>query len=67
MPMPRLCGGTRSIGRPLRRISPWVAVSKPASIIRQVVLPEPEGPSIVKNSPRAIARSRPFTTSVSPS
>ena len=67
MPMPRLWGGTVSMRRPPRRISPCVAASKPASIIRQVVLPEPEGPSIVRNSPLAMARSRPFTTSVSPS
>jgi len=32
-----------------------------------VVLPEPEGPSKVRNSPRASARSRPSTTSVLPS
>jgi hypothetical protein len=30
-----------------------VAVSNPASIIRQVVLPEPDGPSMVRNSPLA--------------
>jgi hypothetical protein len=33
------------------RMSPWVAVSNPASIIRQVVLPDPDGPSMVRNSP----------------
>ncbi len=44
MPMPRLCGGTLSMRWPLRWISPWVADSKPASIIRQVVLPDPDGP-----------------------
>ncbi len=52
MPMSRLCGGTSLIGRPSSMISPRVALSKPASIIRAVVLPEPEGPSSVRNSPR---------------
>ena len=48
MPMPRLCGGTLLIGRPARNTSPWVAASKPVNIIKLVVLPEPDGPSIVK-------------------
>ena len=52
MPMPRLFGGTLLIGVPLSRIWPWVAVSKPASIIKVVVLPDPDGPSSVRNSPR---------------
>ena len=52
---------------PSRRMSPWVAVSNPASIIRQVVLPEPDGPSMVRNSPFGIERLRSLTTSVSPS
>ena len=43
--MPRRFGGKREIGRPSSRISPAVGSSKPASIMRQVVLPEPEGPS----------------------
>ena len=67
MPIPRLCGGMLLIGLPSSLISPWVAVSKPASSIRQVVLPEPEGPSMVRNSPLGIERLRSFTTSVSPS
>src|SRR5689334_18343213 len=33
---------------------------------RQVVLPEPDGPSIVKNSPRRISRSTPSTAVTSP-
>jgi hypothetical protein len=48
-------------------MSPWVAVSKPASIIKQVVFPDPEGPNIVKNSPLGIDRLRSFTTSDNPS
>jgi hypothetical protein len=42
---------------------PLVAVSKPAIIRRTVVLPEPDGPSIEKNSPLGISRSR-FETAV---
>ncbi len=41
--MPRLCGGTWLMFTPSSRISPWVAVSKPASIIRHVVLPDRKG------------------------
>ena len=67
MPMPRLCGGMLLIGCPSSVISPWVAVSNPASIIRQVVLPDPDGPSMVRNSPLPMPRFRSFTTSVSPS
>src|SRR5438067_7258740 len=67
MPKLRLCGGVRVIGVPARLISPDVGDSKPASIISVVVLPEPEGPSSVRNSPRSMSRSRPSTTRVSPS
>src|SRR6185295_5495407 len=38
------------------RISPAVGCSKPAIRRRQVVLPEPEGPSSAKNSPSAISK-----------
>ena len=31
-----------------------------------VVLPQPEGPSRTRNSPSAMSRSRPFTTSTAP-
>ena len=55
------------MGLPSIKISPCVAVSKPASIIKQVVLPEPDGPSIVTNSPLAILRFKSFTTRTSPS
>ena len=67
MPMPRLRGGTCRIERPAMRMTPEVGVSSPASIIRQVVLPEPEGPSSVRNSPLAIRRSSSRTTGVRPS
>ena len=67
MPKLRLCGGVRVIGLPSSRISPAVGDSKPASIISVVVLPEPEGPSSVRNSPRRMSRSSWRTTSCTPS
>src|SRR5439155_496506 len=47
-------------------IRPSSGRSKPAISRRVVVLPEPEGPSIVKNSPRAMSRSIPSTATTSP-
>ena len=55
------------MGRPRTRIEPAVGASKPASIIRQVVFPDPEGPSRVRNSPFRTWRSSPSTTGVTPS
>ena len=40
--------------------------SNPAIIRRVVVLPEPDGPSMAKNSPSPISRSTPATASTSP-
>ena len=47
----RWYGGSCDSGLPSSRISPAVGVSKPASIISVVVLPDPDGPSSVRNSP----------------
>ena len=41
--------------------------SNPATIIRIVVLPEPDGPNRVMNSPLAICRFKSFTTLFFPS
>jgi hypothetical protein len=38
-------------------MAPSVGVSKPAIILRVVVLPQPDGPSIEKNSPDPIEKS----------
>ncbi|MNR66821.1 hypothetical protein D3C85_1905200 [compost metagenome] len=46
-----MCGGTLTSDWPLTRISPELGVSKPASIDRVVLLPEPLEPRKVKNSP----------------
>ena len=53
MPMSRRYGGLCDSGLPSSRISPAVGISNPASIISVVVLPEPDGPSSVRNSPRS--------------
>src|SRR3954451_17435885 len=45
---------------------PPVGCSKPAIRRRQVVLPEPEGPSMAKNSPSATAKLTPSTARTSP-
>ena len=44
------------------KTSPLEGSSKPAIILRVVVLPQPEGPRRVTNSPSLIARSIPFKT-----
>lgn len=51
---------------PASSMVPAVGASKPAIIRSTVVLPEPDGPSIEKNSPSAISRSTPATASVLP-
>src|SRR3972149_1940507 len=47
-------------------MAPLSGISKPAISRRQVVFPEPEGPSIVKNSPSRISRSTRSTARTSP-
>src|SRR4051812_2063221 len=46
---------------PPRVIVPDVGVSRPATIRRVVVLPQPEGPSSAKNDPVGTSRSSDFT------
>ena len=50
-------GGFRSRRSPWSRTRPSVGSSKPAIIRSVVVLPEPDGPSIEKNSPSRTSRS----------
>ena len=50
----RLYGGTFETSSPSSRIWPSEGCSKPAIIRSVVVLPQPDGPSIEKNSPRRI-------------
>ena len=54
-------------GEAINKIPPPVGVSNPANIINVVVFPEPDGPSIVRNSPCGISTLRSLTTSTSPS
>src|SRR5262245_9583161 len=56
MPMSRLCGGTKVTSRSPKRISPLSGRMNPASTSSSVVLPDPDGPSRVINSPLAISR-----------
>ena len=51
---------------PPRKTFPDVGASKPAIIRSTVVLPDPDGPSIEKNSPSRISRSRSSTAVTAP-
>src|SRR3954465_11271494 len=55
MPVLRLCGGRVSIRVSPNRMRPRSSSQKPATIRSNVVLPQPDGPSSVKNSPSRIA------------
>ncbi|MND09295.1 hypothetical protein D3C83_324990 [compost metagenome] len=61
--MLRLCGGIATTDVPSIAMSPLVGVSNPAIIIRVVVLPEPLGPSRVRNSPDLMSSETSFTAS----
>ena len=59
----------RQAGRPIcprAVISPWLGRSKPASMFKVVVLPEPDGPRNVRNSPRPMVRFSRLTAWKSP-
>ncbi|MGX1013229.1 hypothetical protein AB7M69_007586 [Bradyrhizobium japonicum] len=51
---------------PPSRMSPRSGWTKPAMDISSVVLPEPEGPSSVRNSPRLTVRDTSFSAAKSP-
>ena len=59
-------GGSHETSSPPSSIVPASGRSNPAIIRSVVVLPDPDGPSIVKNSPRAISRSMPSTAATVP-
>ena len=61
----RANGGRPLTSSPPRVIVPLVGCSKPAISRSTVVLPEPDGPSMEKNSPSAISRSRSSTARTS--
>ena len=52
--------------RPLREIVPPEASSSPATSLRRVVLPQPEGPSNTQNSPSATSKEISSSTFVPP-
>jgi hypothetical protein len=54
-PRPRFCGARRVTSRPPTTMLPESGSQNPAIIIRVVVLPEPEDPRKVTNSPAAIS------------
>src|SRR5437764_5215066 len=45
---------------------PRVGLSKPASRLRRVVLPHPDGPTMATNSPTSTSSEKSFRTSVAP-
>src|SRR5882757_10358279 len=55
MPVLRLCGGKVSMRCSPNRMRPLSSSQKPATMRSSVVLPQPEGPSSVKNSPSRMA------------
>src|SRR5215813_9112943 len=54
------------ISSPSSRILPALGCSKPAIMRRVVVLPQPEGPSMEKNSPPGMCRLMPCTATTGP-
>ena len=59
--------GRHALGRLAENLDvALVGCSKPAIRRRQVVLPEPEGPSMAKNSPSAMSRVTPSTARTAP-
>src|SRR5690606_36956622 len=52
-----------STGRPSTRSSPAVTGSKPPTMCRNVLLPQPDGPTTVTNSPSPTTRLNPRTAS----
>src|SRR5580704_3881956 len=72
MPSARCSAGTNSprsaslTTRPPMEMRPPVFCSRPATMRKVVVLPQPEGPSSVTNSPSLTRRSTPLTAANSP-
>src|SRR5215207_908414 len=64
--MPRRAGSTRVISRPSMTTRPLAGASRPAMTCSVVVLPQPDGPSRVRNSPCSTARSIGPTAVASP-
>src|SRR5690242_20420957 len=65
MATPRARGGMSFTIEPPIRMSPLVCFSRPQMMRRNVVLPQPEGPSSTMNSPSGTVRLMPFTAGTS--
>ncbi len=66
MPMLRLCGGSGSIGLPVDQDLATRRLHEPGDHASVVVLPEPDGPSSVRNSPVATLSDTPSTATPDP-
>ena len=66
MPMSRREAGTEEMSLPSTRTDPVSADSKPATMRRAVVLPQPDGPSSATSSPGAISMDSPSRARVVP-
>src|SRR5258708_5815278 len=66
MARPRRCAGSLKQDLPAIRMSPLSGSSKPAIIRSMVVLPQPDGPSSVQNSPSPTANDASESAATSP-
>ena len=66
MPMSRLAAGTEEMSLLSIRTDPVSAISKPATMRRAVVLPQPDGPSSATSSPGAMSMDSPSRALVAP-
>ncbi len=58
--MSRSLLGSQVTSRPPMEMLPAVGVSRPAIILSSVLLPQPEAPTRIKNSPASISMSMPL-------
>ena len=66
MPRPRSPGSRSFTTWSPMKISPEVGVSRPEIMLRVVVLPQPDGPTMMRNSPSSIRRWTPATATADP-
>ncbi len=64
--MSRSFGGMSLTSRSPMKTLPSLSVSSPATMLRRVDLPQPDGPTRTMNSPSSMSRLTPFSTSVDP-
>ena len=66
MPIRRRQGGSAATGWPWISIRPAEGAMKPAIMRRSVVLPQPEGPRMVRKAPASSPRETSSTARLSP-